>query len=186
MRRVRALGRAEASGVGYHLRMRALPLALPLLLAAACAPLSTAHVIKKPAGPLAPPKTVVFIGTGEAKDTGGVSTAVFVFGEVLRSHGFEVKRFAKDDGSTPYGLELKGGLRERCPDGGFGFSWLEVYVVDLRRNEQVMAVGGDGYTARCMPPAMGEGLFEQLAKLLGAAWSEPTPAAPSPAPTSSL
>ena len=160
--------------------MRALPFALPLLLVA-CAPLSTARVIKAPAAPLAPPKTVVFLGTGEAKETLGLTAAAFDFGEVLREHGFDVKRFAKEDGSTPYGLELKG-LVERCPEGGFDFAWLNVFVVDTRRNEHVMALWGKGSTANCMPPEMGEGLFVQLAKLLAAAWAEPAPA---PAPTSS-
>ena len=121
------------------------PFALAALLALACAeaPITKTYVIRPPGQALEEPRTVVFVNSGDAKETMGLSAVALDLGEVLRARGFLVKRFAKEDSSVHYGLELRGGITRRCGDGaGYEFELLEVYVVDLARNEQVMAVGG--------------------------------------------
>jgi hypothetical protein len=77
------------------------PFALPALLATACAevPITKTYVIHPPERALEEPRTVAFVNSGEAKETAGLSAVALDFGGVLRGRGFQVKRFAKEDGS---------------------------------------------------------------------------------------
>jgi hypothetical protein len=82
-----------------------------------------------------------------------------------------VKRFAKDDGSIPYGLEVKADIDDRCSEGGFKFDWIDVVVVDLRSNEQVMALRGEGYTENCKHWGQSGTLFSEMADELLRYWT---------------
>lgn len=66
---------------------------------------------------------------------------------------------------------MRGAITRRCGEqGGYEFELLEVYVVDLARNEQVMAVGGSGYSEGCLYQGKVGTLCGDLADLLKAAW----------------
>jgi hypothetical protein len=140
------------------------------LVTVACGPVTKTYVVKPPVDVLAEPRTVVFVDSGDAEHTKGLGDVQLDFGERLRSRGFQVKRFAKDDGSIHYGLELRGEIALRCPDGGHRVEWLEVHVIDLKMNEEVMAVGGAGYTEGCFRGGTEGTLYADLASRLLAAW----------------
>jgi hypothetical protein len=157
---------------------RWLSLAIGLVALAGCQHLrSYSSVQQAPDGRLAGPKVVVFVDTGDAAKALDLGPTRLLFTSALKSKGFAVKRFAKDDGSIRYALELRGTMRSRCRDGGFDFEWLEMYVIDLARNETVMVLQGSGYTEGCvrhktaiLDEERGT-LFRDLTDLLSAAWT---------------
>lgn len=139
-----------------------------------CGHVTAVSLLKRPSAPLHGPRMVVFLNSGNVENTKGLAPVEFALGEHLRLKGFEVKRFAKEDGSIPYGLELRGEIDDRCSEGGFKFDWLEVVVVDLRANEEVMGLRGEGYSDDCVHWGKPGTMFSEMAEQIRASWQETT------------
>lgn len=164
-------------------------------------PKTAVLVLRPPPAPITAPKVVVFVNRGDVKSTLGSTSLDFLFGEQLRKQGFTVKRFAdKGDTSIQFALELRGAQDSMAcrGDSGPAFTWLEVYVIDLKSNEVVMVLKGTGATETCVTTFKDVGmnpdgtmkqqpingsLFEDLSRALAQAWADAQPAPPTKATT---
>lgn len=145
-----------------------------LLLSGCAAPrVASVGIARPPAARFTAPKVVVFVDSGDVKNTQGPDSAELLLGEALRNQGFQVKRFAdRGDASIPFALEVRGALeREVCVGPGLSFAWLNVFVIDLKRNETVMTIRGEGPAENCRVWAQPNGdLFAKVARTLADAW----------------
>lgn len=96
----------------------------------------------------------------------------------LRHKGFQVKRFSRnqagalDDLGARYVLRIAGdyyrGWEQRCFGGGYKFHSLMAELVDIKTNESVASVTGEGYSENC-PPLSGT-IFGDIAKMVAERW----------------
>lgn len=96
----------------------------------------------------------------------------------LRQKGFQVKRFSRnqqgalDDMGARYVLRIGGehyaGWERRCFGGGWKFHSLMAELVDLKTNEAIASVSGEGYSEDC-PPLSGT-IFGDMTKMVADRW----------------
>jgi hypothetical protein len=96
----------------------------------------------------------------------------------LKQKGFQVKRFSRDqtgaltDLGAQYVLRISGshysGWENRCFGGGYKFDSLLAELVDLKTNESIATVSGEGYSENC-PPLSGT-IFSDIANMVADRW----------------
>jgi hypothetical protein len=96
----------------------------------------------------------------------------------LRQKGFKVKRIARNErkaldwSNGRYVLALDGsymtGWGHRCFGGGHKFDYLNAELLDLKENESLLSVSGEGYSENC-PPASGT-IYEDITAAVAAKW----------------
>ena len=96
----------------------------------------------------------------------------------LKQKGFQVKRFSRDQTGAlteigaRYVLRIGGqhysGWENRCFGGGYKFDGLFAELIDLRTNEAIAAVTGEGYSEDC-PPMSGT-IFGDIADMVADRW----------------
>jgi hypothetical protein len=146
------------------------------------------HATLVPTEPLSGPREVVITGERNAVE--------LLIDRTLRAHGFTVKRFVRTadlmsplegggaatvkDPLTKYVIEGSYGIRSRCPEGGFWFTWIKLDVIDLAANEVVLSmIGNDVFSEGCSfssgpPPS----LFGDFATELERSWQDAKSASP--------
>jgi hypothetical protein len=98
----------------------------------------------------------------------------------LRQKGFQVKRFSRnelgalDNMGARYVLRISGehhsGWKNRCIGGGYKFNELMAELVDLKTNEALAAVSGEGFSEDC-PPLSGT-IFGDIARMVADRWED--------------
>lgn len=96
----------------------------------------------------------------------------------IRDKGFKVKRISRDkynsltDTWAQYILVLDGsyytGWENRCFGGGYRFEYLTAELINMKTNESVLSVSGEGYSENC-PPLSGT-IYGDIAKAVDSQW----------------
>ncbi len=96
----------------------------------------------------------------------------------LRKSGFTVKRISRDkysaltDKFARYILVLQGsyytGWEYRCFGGGYKFQYINAELIDMEKNESVVAITGEGYSENC-PPSSGS-IFGDITNAVASQW----------------
>lgn len=96
----------------------------------------------------------------------------------LKQRGFQVKRISRDQTGglanlgSRYVLRLTGthlaGWEQRCFGGGYKLQGLTAELLDLKTNEALASVTGEGYSEDC-PPLSGS-IFGDIASMVADRW----------------